>query len=134
MRVCRVEALHPAGCLDRAVEWRPTCRRPDSTVSERQRRKNNIRPKQTRLKALRCVINSQGAFCLRDMLTHRRTHLQMTHTHMHRKLNSRSFPDLHSHTHKHTPQSGEEQRSGPDGASMCLQRRELLGYSRHLFW
>lgn len=62
--------LRPAGCLDRAVEWRPTCCRPDSTISERQRRKNNIRPKQTRLKALRCVINAQGAFCLRDMLTH----------------------------------------------------------------
>lgn len=36
-------------------------------------------------------------------------------------------------TYAHTSQSGEEQRSGPDGASMCSQRRELLGYSGHLF-
>lgn len=71
---CR-SPLHAAGCLDAAAASGIPPAAGPTLSNERKRR--NTGPKQTRLKARRCVIDARGAFCHRDMLTHwQRSHTQ----------------------------------------------------------
>lgn len=98
------------------------------------RRGPDSRKQKEKVEALRCVVKVRRLLSPRHAysLTHTHTRSARRCKHTHIDVHSLSLSLIYIHTHTH--QSGEEQRSGPDGASMCLQRRELLGYSRHLFW
>lgn len=87
-----VRLLDAAGCSDRAVEWCPTCRRPDSTVSERRAQEKQHTTQTNTTKGTQVCHR-----CTRRLLSPRHAYsLQMARTHTHTHS---SFSDLHSHTH-----------------------------------